>query len=346
MTQSMYYSWIRGAVTLAAALTAAVVLHSKPAHAGGCKMDSECKGSRICENGQCIDPAQSSGARAAPGGLPPAPAATQPPPMVGQVQPMPTAVPAQPAYAPAQQSSCYPACRSGYVCSRGACVSTCNPPCNPGQTCTSDGQCVQQPGSFQPVVLNNMPPSASVLTAQPGAPGVQTSLGQPAGTVPVRFVAKNSDLKYTVFSPDGKQKCETPCTLYLPPGHEATITVAGDAAFSDKVEVSPYGSTFGVYRKSAGLSLAGLIVGTVGSLGFATEVVVTQGNIGVADCLVWLGVDLVGLTLWLSSGGNGFDSLQSQAEARRQRDTWLRLNRVGISPNGRGGGQLMAGFSF
>ena len=273
----------------------------------------------------------------------PAPAAPLSPANYGQVQPIPNTVQAQPASVPPAQSTCYPACRSGYVCNQGACVSTCNPPCNPGQTCTPNGQCLQYSMSSQPVAPNNTPPRASAITAKPSAPGVQPSLGQPAGTVPVRFVAKNRDLKYTVLSPDGKQRCDTPCTLYLPPGHQATITVTGAASFSDKVEVSPYGSTLSVYRKSVGLARAGMIVVTAGTVGLSTETIIAQGNVGIGDILVWLGVDVVGLVLWLSSGGNGFDALQ---DARGQTDTRLRLNTVGISPNGRGGGQLTTSFSF
>lgn len=38
--------------------------------------------------------------------------------------------------------ACFPACRSGYVCSPDAkCVSLCNPPCESGEVCAS-GQCV------------------------------------------------------------------------------------------------------------------------------------------------------------------------------------------------------------
>jgi len=44
--------------------------------------------------------------------------------------------------APAASSKrCQPACRSGYVCVDGACVSACNPPCDPGQRCTDTGEC-------------------------------------------------------------------------------------------------------------------------------------------------------------------------------------------------------------
>jgi hypothetical protein len=37
---------------------------------------------------------------------------------------------------------CYPACRSGFECHNGNCVSKCNPPCPNGQNCTDSGDCV------------------------------------------------------------------------------------------------------------------------------------------------------------------------------------------------------------
>lgn len=46
------------------------------------------------------------------------------------------------AQAEGQEQGCFPACRQGYVCHEGACVSACNPACEPGLTCTGQGQCV------------------------------------------------------------------------------------------------------------------------------------------------------------------------------------------------------------
>lgn len=43
-----------------------------------------------------------------------------------------------------EQHSCLPACRSGYTCVRGSCVSECNPPCEPGQMCVEGAQCVER----------------------------------------------------------------------------------------------------------------------------------------------------------------------------------------------------------
>jgi hypothetical protein len=36
---------------------------------------------------------------------------------------------------------CYPACRAGFVCHNGKCISKCNPPCPEGQKCTDTGDC-------------------------------------------------------------------------------------------------------------------------------------------------------------------------------------------------------------
>jgi hypothetical protein len=48
---------------------------------------------------------------------------------------------AQDADAGDEEGACVPACRRGFVCHRGACVSRCNPPCAPGETCGQDGEC-------------------------------------------------------------------------------------------------------------------------------------------------------------------------------------------------------------
>ena len=74
-------------------LPAGVAASAPVAHPGGCKTDSECKGSRICENGQCIDPAQSATAPAVPGTMPPTTNVAQPAPAMPAVTP-PTPAPA------------------------------------------------------------------------------------------------------------------------------------------------------------------------------------------------------------------------------------------------------------
>ena len=38
---------------------------------------------------------------------------------------------------------CVPACRSGFVCNQGQCISMCNPPCAAGDLCTANGECVR-----------------------------------------------------------------------------------------------------------------------------------------------------------------------------------------------------------
>jgi hypothetical protein len=41
---------------------------------------------------------------------------------------------------------CAPACRKGFLCNKGTCVSACNPPCVAGETCTSAHECVAGTG--------------------------------------------------------------------------------------------------------------------------------------------------------------------------------------------------------
>lgn len=54
-------------------------------------------------------------------------------------QPAAPASSAAPAAAAA--SECFPACRSGFTCHVGQCVSLCNPPCAAGESCTANGEC-------------------------------------------------------------------------------------------------------------------------------------------------------------------------------------------------------------
>lgn len=42
----------------------------------------------------------------------------------------------------ATTAECFPACRSGFLCHLGQCVSACNPPCPGGSSCTPAGECV------------------------------------------------------------------------------------------------------------------------------------------------------------------------------------------------------------
>ena len=39
-------------------------------------------------------------------------------------------------------ATCEPACRDGFTCLRGECVSACNPPCGAGERCTGAGMCL------------------------------------------------------------------------------------------------------------------------------------------------------------------------------------------------------------
>ncbi len=40
--------------------------------------------------------------------------------------------------------ACEPACRDGFLCVEGACVSACNPACGAGEVCTADARCVAE----------------------------------------------------------------------------------------------------------------------------------------------------------------------------------------------------------
>jgi hypothetical protein len=71
---------------------------------------------------------------------------------------------AQPVRAETPAGACFPACRSGYLCHEGRCISACNPPCSAGEACTSAGECVQAAAPATNVFVGE-PPPAIVATA-------------------------------------------------------------------------------------------------------------------------------------------------------------------------------------
>lgn len=62
-------------------------------------------------------------------------------------------------------AGCVPACREGFLCHRGRCVSACNPPCGPQEVCTVQRQCVSRQAAAPPA----QPPAAQPPPQQPGA---------------------------------------------------------------------------------------------------------------------------------------------------------------------------------
>ena len=75
------------------AATAAALALVEPRPAAGCTMDVECKGVRICENGNCVYPLGSDAAPVPPAAAVAAPAAATPAPVTsGQIvmRPLPT----------------------------------------------------------------------------------------------------------------------------------------------------------------------------------------------------------------------------------------------------------------
>jgi hypothetical protein len=89
-----------------------------------------------------------------------------------QIAPTETAVPPSgPVQPPLSQSTCLPACRSGYTCIASRCVSACNPPCDSGEVCTKEGQC-----QAKPVVE----PAKPVSEKKAPVPAIPTHVQNPA----------------------------------------------------------------------------------------------------------------------------------------------------------------------
>lgn len=98
----------------------------------------------------------------------------------------------------------------------------------------------------QPVAPWGAPPPAAptppTYAPQPGyAPQpVYPPQALPTG-VPVRFVPNLSGDRFTVTvaTPAGPQQCQAPCVMALPMG-EHTVSVTGEAEYTDTISVEPY----------------------------------------------------------------------------------------------------------
>lgn len=117
-----------------------------------------------------------------------------------------TPAPGGPAQGPATGAQCVPACRSGYICVQGQCVSACNPPCPAGQQCTAEGECVAaQPSAVAPAPAPapaTAPAPAGTAPAAPASAGVWTSseaAGKPASTSANKRADFNIDVLGLLF---------------------------------------------------------------------------------------------------------------------------------------------------
>jgi hypothetical protein len=74
------------------------------------------------------------------------PAAAQQAEFPPEAQPAPGVAEAAPP-PPAAEPACFPACRSGFTCHQGQCISLCNPPCAVGERCLASGECEPSAGA-------------------------------------------------------------------------------------------------------------------------------------------------------------------------------------------------------
>ena len=117
-------------------------------------------------------PAAAPAAAAAPQDTPASAAAAQTPATSQSTQPAPVPLPP-----PQPNNQCYPACRPGFLCAEGQCISECNPPCPADQIC-SNGEC-ELPNSAAP------PPPVGPTTPAHGPPP-SAGLPQPPAPAPAQ----------------------------------------------------------------------------------------------------------------------------------------------------------------
>lgn len=115
------------------------------------------------------------------------------PAAMAQMQPTPA-----PGLPPAQQTTvapatapgaaeCVPACRAGFVCANGQCISSCNPPCAANETC-SNGQCLVQAPAPAPAAV--MQPAGATMNLATLAPAAQTAPVEEAKIKTFSFVPR------------------------------------------------------------------------------------------------------------------------------------------------------------
>lgn len=106
------------------------------AEAGPAKIPS------VGDEGEAPQPVEGEGPPAGQDGE-----SSQPPPSPAPPEePTPGAGPEGPAKPEPERRDCFPACRSGFLCHEGRCLSACNPPCGDREKCAAGGECV--PGPF------------------------------------------------------------------------------------------------------------------------------------------------------------------------------------------------------
>ena len=76
--------------------------------------------------------------------------------------------PTEPATGQPASAECFPACRTGYTCHQGKCISLCNPPCAASEECNAVGECVARQAAAPPPYA---PPPYAPAPAGPADPG-------------------------------------------------------------------------------------------------------------------------------------------------------------------------------
>lgn len=79
----------------------------------------------------------------------------------------------------AQAKDCVPACRDGYICHQGQCVTACNPPCAEDEQCTAGAQCV---------AIGDSSSAYQSVNTGGGSAGTVDAAGKPSTAVPATFV--------------------------------------------------------------------------------------------------------------------------------------------------------------
>jgi hypothetical protein len=224
--------------------------------------------------------------------LPPPPAPAPPPaalpanpPARATLVPLPApAPPGYPAPAPAgaPAGSCFPPCRTGFLCWNGQCVSACNPPCGPGQQCAQSGACV--PAVAEPIPQPASPPEQYAQPPAQSLPPVEQYVPSPAQVapppsqiagVPVRFAASDDGDYDVSVTGASSATCHAPCTLPLAPG-STKVTISGSMSLTTELVVPNEPSVVQISRGRPGVRTTGWVLFGVGTVGSAVLAATNQ----------------------------------------------------------------------
>lgn len=197
----------------------------------------------------------------------------------------------------AQAAECFPACRSGFVCHQGQCVSRCNPQCPEGSQCLDSGECTAVSRPAAPVAGAS---SAGLRVNQGWASGAGV-----LGIVSSVVIAGLVGLTIAFNGTDAATYVGAVATLFAGISIPLVAVGAGSARSDERVTGSPG------WRTTGWIAYVLCMIDAVVAVG-----------LGVADVtvpsLVVASIGLLGIIAAASHSADAFASAAQAGELQRQ----------------------------